>query len=73
MNEPYYNNWIPIYYDNTTGKYFPVYYYSNMNSYAIYNDISNMTIPVEYNKQQKRFIIKSLGYKGGVKTRKNNK
>ncbi len=71
MNEPYYNNWIPIYYDDVTGKYYPVYYYSNMNTYAIYNDMSNMTIPVEYNTHQNRFIIKSIGYKGGMKTRKN--
>jgi hypothetical protein len=81
------NIWIPILYDFTNGKYYPVYYYKDKQSYAIYDDITNRRFNVIYDNKLGRYLIDkstviastnqtrtnkyARGYRGGYKTRKN--
>ncbi len=76
--------WLPLYYNITTGKYYPVYYYNQIRTYGYYNDAIGKIIPLNYYPDTYSYDIKGKGIllkdipqlrdsyrRGGLQTRKN--
>lgn len=55
--DSYTKQWIPVFFDEKTGIFYPVYYYKDLGHYAVYNDVKQTRVPVEYNTELKKYIV----------------